>query len=255
MQADVKQICGKIPDWLASADASSMENDFFPLTQILSGSVYYPACGFDGGPIANLGHQYQSYVYVDYGCSRADLHENLAKHPFSGYQMVGRREVRIEELTPAGWGLPYLTPREVEQYQARTRDERIGTTSFCDWLIFDREPSKPSCHGPRRFSLLYLSADGVAAFHALYVCNGLCPSVIALIQPGYGFGGNWTDFYDPKGPMARTLMTNSAGTPKTLLYGGWGARKYFGTSPWPYYKAFNGWYSYASNGNVGVWTV
>jgi hypothetical protein len=140
MKADVEQICGEIPDWLASVDASSMETDFFPLTQMLSGSVYYPACRFDGGPIANLGYQYQSYVYVDYGCGRAELHKNLAEHPFSGYQMVGRQEVRIEELTPAGWGLPYLTPRELEQCQAQTRYDKTGRASFCDWLIFDREP-------------------------------------------------------------------------------------------------------------------
>ena len=244
-------IRGMAHDWLLELDKASMQRQSFPLEQILAGSVYYPSSGFDGAPVKNLGSSVQSFVYADYGCGREQLREELVKHPFIGYQMIGIREVGVDELTPKGWNLPALTPDESERmhYADQYRKE-----PFCDWIVFERESTTPAGHGPFRFSLLYLCADGAAAFHAMYVNNKLCPSAVALIQPGHGFGRNWTNFYDPNGVLARTVLGNPAGKPECLLYGGWGARKYFRSCPWPYYDSLEGWYSYSQNGNVGVWT-
>ena len=246
-----RPIPSSLPDWLVRIEKASLPHQPFPLKELLAGSVYYPSSGFDGGPVANLGQWFQSFVYVDYGYSRSELREELVEHPFSGYQVIGVREVSVAELTPKGWSRPALTPAESERVH---HADQYRKQRFCDWIIFEREPSRPAQHGPLRFSLLYLCADGAAAFHALYVNNKLCPSALALIQPGYGFGRNWTDFHDPQGILARTVMANPAGTPEFLLYGGWGPRKYFRSSPWPYHDTLEGWYSYNDNGNVGVWT-
>ena len=239
-----------VPDWLADLDQASIVSKPLPLEKLLGGSVFYPSSGFDGSPVANMGHWFQSFVYVDYGYSRSELHKELVEHPFSGYRLIGTREVGVGELTPRGSSRPNLTKEEIERVRDADRQRKMP---FCDWLVFEREPSKSVKHGPDRFSLLYLCADGAAAYHALYINNNVSPSVIALIQPGYGFGGNWTDFHDPKGVLARTVMANSAGRPEFLLYGGWSARKNFQISPWPYYDHLEGWYSYADSGNVGLW--
>jgi len=93
---------------------------------------------------------------------------------------------------------------------------------YCFWSIFQRGINVPSIHGPPRFSLLYLCADGVAAFQALYYANSASPKAVAVIQPGTAFGGNWTDFENPSGIFADTVLGNPQGSPQILLNKGAG---------------------------------
>ena len=93
---------------------------------------------------------------------------------------------------------------------------------YCSWSIFQLREDVPAINGPPRFSLLYLCADGVAAFQALYYANSASPKAVAVIQPGTAFGGNWTDFEDPSGIFARTVLGNPQGRPQILLNKGTG---------------------------------
>ena len=88
---------------------------------------------------------------------------------------------------------------------------------YCSWSIFQLRGDVPAIHGPPRFSLLYLCADGVAAFQALYYANSASPKAVAVIQPGTAFGGNWTDFENPSGIFADTVLGNPQGSPQILL--------------------------------------
>ena len=107
---------------------------------------------------------------------------------------------------------------------------------YCSWSIFQRGEDVPSIHGPPRFSLLYLCADGVAAFQALYYANSASPKAVAVIQPGTAFGGNWTNFEDPSGIFARTVFGNPKGSPQILLNGGYGKRDFYREPCWPSYS-------------------
>ena len=111
----------------------------------------------------------------------------------------------------------------------------------------------PESHGPHRFSLLYLCAEGVAAFQALYVANQLAPAAIGIIQPGYGFGGNWTDFTDRDRIFAGIVLDNPAGHPKFLLHGGIGPREFYDQPCWPEYSEQRGFLDKAGGGSIGVW--
>ena len=93
---------------------------------------------------------------------------------------------------------------------------------YCSWSIFQLREDVPAINGPPRFSLLYLCADGVAAFQALYYANSASPKAAAVIQPGTAFGGNWTDFEDPYEIFARTVLGNPKGRPQILLNKGAG---------------------------------
>jgi hypothetical protein len=88
---------------------------------------------------------------------------------------------------------------------------------YCSWSIFQLREDVPAINGPPRFSLLYLCADGVAAFQALYYANSASPKAVAVIQPGTAFGGNWTDFENPSGIFADTVLGNPQGSPQILL--------------------------------------
>lgn len=119
-------------------------------------------------------------------------------------------------------------------------------------MIFERDGSTPLSHGPERFSLLYLNADGAAAYKALYVGNAMRAKAIAVIEPGNGFGGNWTDFTDPQAILARVVLSNPASMPDFYLSGGFGRLKYL-PAPRPSYPRLLGWYSYGGAGGGEVW--
>jgi hypothetical protein len=240
----------ELPVWLANASCQSINEGVIPIQEILDGSLYYPSCGGDGGPIKHLGSWFHSFVYVDYGYTRDDLLNELENKPFIGYQILGQRSISLSELTPNGWPQPELTVEE--RIIAEECKEYQSPLKFCEWLVFERRAALSNGHGPFRFSMLYLSVDGIQAFNALYVAKKIKPKAIAVIQSGYGFGLNWIDFRDEKSALARIVLSNPAGAPDCFIFGGRGKREFL-KNTWSPYRKNIGWYDYHSRGNVGVW--
>ncbi len=61
-----------------------MKRQSLPLRELLEGALYYPSSGTDGDPVKYMGALIQSFVYVDYGYSRASFLEALQREPFAG---------------------------------------------------------------------------------------------------------------------------------------------------------------------------
>ena len=237
-----------VPEWLTELSSDSMKGQF-PLEKLLQDSLYYPACGFDGNPIKYLAGNILSFVYVDYGYNRDDLINELKNGGFRGYKRVGERSVTERELTPKGW--TPTPPNSLDGEPSRSRD--MIKEPFCEWLVFERRKDFPVSHGPCRFSILYLCADGAATFQALYIGNSRAPRAVAIIQPGHGFGGNYTNFEDPNQILARSVLGNPNGQPELLLYGGWGEHDLYRESCWPDYYDKNVCFV-GKNRNIGVWS-
>ena len=241
-----------VPKWLADLTPATMENGRFPLQELLRDSLYYPASGFDVDPVEHLGGNIISFVYVDYAYTRERFRSELEDPEFLGlgYDLLATRVVTERELAPHGWHPEPPTPDDGDPSRYRDWIQE----PFCDWCIFQRQRDSPYSHGPDRFSLLYLCADGVAAFQALYVTNSVAPKAVAIIQPGTGFGGNWTDFTDPGKIFARSVLQNPGGRPEILLYGGQGRREWYRKACWPDYQT-NLCFLNRVDGNVGVWSL
>ena len=79
---------------------------------------------------------------------------------------------------------------------------------------------------PRKIFLLYIGGEGVATFQALFWTNNISPKALGIIQPGTGFGLNWTDFRDTNGSLAWVVNNNPAGQPDLIYYGGIGQSDY-----------------------------
>jgi len=237
------------PRWLSDLLTSTMLEEPFPLHEILRDSLYYPSCSFDGDPVKYLGGNILSFIYVDYGYSR-ETQEYALSHPgFRGYDLLTTRSVSERELTPNGWNPTPLTPADGDP--ARSRDR--ARPPYCLWSVFQRRVGIPPTHGPSRFSLLYLGADGVAAFQALYMANNEAPKAVAIIQPGYGFGGNWTDFTDPDLIFAKSVLRNPAGQPDILLYGSYDLHNCYLKPCWPQYGDHVCFLDKEVHGRIGVW--
>lgn len=236
-----------MPEWIANAREPLGP---LPLRELLDGSVYYPSCGLDGQPVKFLGGCFYSFVYVDYGITREkhlelleqggqeleeqpflnvyDAREHL---PFLGYRLLAWRDVTEHELTPHGWHPSAGGPRDDNP----PTESPLGVSPFKVWSILERTEGFDDSHGPARFSLLYVGGDGVASFDAMYRGNNVAPAVVAVIQPGTGYGRNYTDLEDPNLRFAWLVCENPAGSPKFLLFGGWGDGEQYANPCWPEY--------------------
>lgn len=240
---------GHMPLWLSRLTTESIQNGPFPLREILQSSLYYPASGFDGDPVKYLTGDIHSFVYVDYGDEEEAFERALQTEGFKGYRLLGKRAVPEKTLLPRNWDPDVLPP----EYRLPDEFPEAYGTPFCTWIVLERLPGFDDEHGPARFSLLYWSHEGVSAFLKLYFFRGITPRAVAIIQPGYGFGGNWTAFADPNEILARVVLNNPAGQPKILLFGGHGRRNYYREPCWPDYRRCLGFLPKAGGGSIGIW--
>lgn len=270
-------------NYLANLSKKSIEEDKIPLDAILQDSLYYPSSGLDGDPVRHFSNLFNSYVYVDYGVKQKDLIAELDRG-FNGYYLYASRDVTREDLSYDNWRPPVIRRNLAEALERCYEFKDVSPVhAFCKWMVFEKHDD--SKQGPARFSLLYLNADGVAAFHALYYSRNIAPKGIAIIQPGEGFGGNWTFYRDTEDPLYQFVSTNKGGMPKYLIFGGyahevkrtgwikqkvrinykWIEEGYYDSPPWPEYNNFHGYFrkfdesnNYISmqdvSGVLGLWS-
>lgn len=225
-----------MPRWLASISDHLPAQ--LPLDDLLHGSLYYPASGFDGDPIALLSGSVFSFIYVDYSCTKDALEVALQQGGFRGYHELARRDVAKSELGSNNSLSVHPTAAEAD---AMTRHSAFQQTSaaFCSWHVFERSAAFGPEHGPERFSMLFLLADGAAAYQALYSARGLAPAILALIQPGHAFGGNYSNFFEPGGLLHRSVCQRGQPWPQCLLAGRYKGREKWDLEPiWPEYSQF-----------------
>ena len=215
-----------MPEWLLT-----LVNPLgpIPMRELLEHCVYYPAAGLDGDPVKYLGKDFQSFVYVDYGVGREPVLRDLPN--FNGYQLFSHREVLQDELIPHGWVPPELQPGDGDP----TRTADFIRQPFAIWAIYDRKAAVSPEHGPERFSLLYIGGDGAATYHSLFYSHKVSPAVVAVINPGNGFGNGWTDFRSSKQILARLVRRTPTGMPDHFLFGG-GNGEFLRHAPWAEYQ-------------------
>ena len=231
-------------DILNELTPESIVHGGFPVRALLYNSVYYPASEFDGGIIRDCNVNRKdwkvlSFVYCDYKETERSLSETDMPR---GYRLLGERRLTEAELVPNRW-VPQFPPNfDMERYQYTVR-HFANKHPFATWMVFERMPEFSEDHGPKRFSLLFLCAEGVAAYQALYWTHQLSPRAVAIIQPGTGFGGNWTDFFKKSDPFYWTVSHNPAGMPDCVYCGFW-ARSSTSPSDKPDFVNFD-WPKYA----------
>ena len=165
----------EMPDWLAAA-GEPLGN--LPLLSMLSGSVYYPACRFDGKPVKHLAGNYHSFVYVDYGVTENDFLKRLhrASKRANGandaitwgfwYRLLAYRDVVPSELTPRGWTPIYPTPSDGDPRSHRfCSGNRLGVGPYSN------APTDMARSTDRSDSACFTSA-GMESLHSKHCTTG-----------------------------------------------------------------------------------
>jgi hypothetical protein len=197
-----------IPRWLEEfnkGDAFSRD-DFFA-----SRIVYYPGSGFDGQPVKLFGstHSAHCFVFADYGITRAELEAELEGNGFHRYHTLARLQLAENDLVPQGWR-PHIPPNS----DAR-QGLAINNPPFGFLEVLERDDDYDDNHGPRRLAILFLGADGIAGYDALF-CQGDDKQLpYAVIVQDHGFGGNY-DRFGREGLMERIAISCNV-IPEMLL--------------------------------------
>jgi hypothetical protein len=189
--------------------------------------VYYPGSGLDGHPVSvfNRSRSAHCYVYADYGIRKEDLIEEIEERGFCGYAP----ERRIDLLmTDFGSGRADQVLRQGSPRHGPAYDMSISPYGFLQ--VFRREGRHDASHGTNRFVILFLFADGHAAYEALFCHYAQCPPFAVVLQD-HGFGGNWSPFGE-QGQLHRIAITSGV-LPRYLLV----ARN---TTPWNGYVQSRG---------------
>jgi hypothetical protein len=207
----------------------------FPLKEVLEGSLYYPASGVDGSPIRNWQLGVNSFVYVDMSIDECTyVGELLKKGDVRGYKVVAQRNLVADELVPNGYRPnPPASVNPVSIIEAQQGSGASITNAFAIWSILERDNSLDEQHGPKRFSLLYIRAEGAATYQALYQSNEILPKTVACIRPGVGFGGNYGEFTTV---LLDTMLMHPKGLPEELLL--WRGRNWGNQEAEPWSKNY-----------------
>ena len=231
---------GPVPRWLEARWLEAPDTSARPprhgrrtLVEHFFGSrtVFYPGSGLDGHPVELFGsaHACHCFVHADYMVTREELHEELRSPGFRGYRIAALVGLSADDLVPGGW-TPHLLPDEY-------REVKYGFTdpgqAFAELVVLERMAGFDDDHGPRRLAVLFLYADAVAAYDALYYqeAHGRRPPFAILLQD-HGFGGQYTPF-GADGLLHRVAERRGR-LPDLLLVGE------PPTKPWPGYARIPG---------------
>ena len=127
----------------------------------------------------------------------------LEHHGFVGFKPIHNEAILISQLIPHGW-----RPRIQPNNNQGRRPPNIEP--FCEWMIFENDQRE-------RFSLLYLSADAVASYSALYQSNNVKPKIVAMIPPPRELVVPWTDITNENEIFARTLLDVPSSIPRYIV--------------------------------------
>jgi len=183
-----------IPAWLANYKAwdRSTVTDFMK-----SRTVFYPGAALDGHPFKVFGasHAAHCFVYADYFFKKESVIDSLSptsREKLHGYQLAFQHDLTTTDLVPVDWHLNAWYHTSHAAWMRRPPLE--GTVEPWGVLcIFDRENRYGDSHGPERLALIYLGADGIATYRALY-CQTGCRAPYGLLLQDHGFGGNYNRF-------------------------------------------------------------
>lgn len=200
-----------VPEWLARFRAG----DAFQVDAFLSSRVvYYPGSGTDGQPVRLFGstHSAHCFIYADYGLTQEQIEQELndQAHGFLGYRSAARLSLTERDVAPAGW-IPHA---ELIGSPVQGR-AGVATAPYGFLEVLERIDGFGDDHGASRLCILFLGADGIAAYDALFCQRNGTPPPFAVVLQDHVFGGNY-DSFGADGALARAAALFEA-LPSWLL--------------------------------------
>jgi len=210
-----RQHAEELPEWLDK----HRKGDSFPREQFFASRiVYYPGSGTDGHPVKMFGstHSAHCFIYADYGVTQQQLEYELEDRDcrFRGYHTVDRLELEESDILFSG-RTPWASLRKLHANRFQSTAIADKPVRFLE--VLERDQELDDNHGPRRLAVLFLGADGTAAYDALFCRGRGTPSPFAVLLENYGFGGSNANF--GQGGLLERIAKRRNVLPALLLVG------------------------------------
>ena len=210
-----------MPAWLRRFDPAyppsgrTLASSFFN-----SCLVFYPGSGGDGSTVQffNEGRAAHCFLYVDYGMTRDAVLEELEARGFRGYSTIACIDLAESDFRTGQWK-PHVLPSEVH-YSFPT------VTPYAFIAILEKQLTA-TVDGAARLAIMFLAADGHAAYDALFCQEQSGPPPLCVVLQDHGFGGNHSPF-GSEGLMEK-VAERTGRFPSLLLVGD-------NTAPWRGYN-------------------
>ena len=205
-----------VPEWLREFQPGKSR----PLADFLkSRIVYYPGSGIDGDPVEVFGasHSAHCFGYADYWLSKEEVTKELHAHGFRGYNVLDEVSFSEREVMSAvHWSKQFLTEEERAAAAKGTATMRSYThpEPYALLAVLERKPDFGDDHGPERLAILFLGADGIATYEAIFA-SGNAPQFFGFLLQDHGFGGNYDCF--GRGGLLEKIMVRSKVYPHFVL--------------------------------------
>ncbi len=198
-----------MPKWLLEIKAGDLfsNKDFFS-----SRIVYYPGSYTDGHAVKLFGstHSAHCFIYVDYHYCQNELEMELKRYPFIGYVNLFKIQLNESDLVPNGWIPSTFFEQNENQYRSVNK-----SASFAFLQILERESHLTDEHGPQRLAIIFLLADGIATYDALFCQKKSLEKPFALLIHDHGFGLAYDKFGG--GGLLNRIAEIKSVIPKYLL--------------------------------------
>ncbi|MCC6899938.1 MAG: hypothetical protein IT377_13240 [Polyangiaceae bacterium] len=217
----------RMPDWLSRHSRGA---PFDRAAFLGSRIIYYPGHGLDGHPVKLFGASRAAhcFVYADYKIEWNDIQASLTlgrpSPHFRGYSLLDDIRLAESDLVPRGWR-PTLSGTGT----LPVRHDAVAP--FGHLAILERAQVFDDSHGPSRLAFLFLGADGIATYDALFCQRDSVQAPYAVLLQDHAFGGNYDRF--GAGGLMERIATTAAVFPRWLLVAE-------GTEPWAGYSAVPG---------------
>lgn len=205
-----------VPAWLRAFEPGKSR----PLADFLkSRIVYYPGSGIDGDPVEAFGasHSAHCFVYADYWLPKDELTRELHEHGFWGYGVLDEVSFTEREIRMAiPWRRHFLSEEDLKAAADGTAEMRRWNhpDPYALLAVLERKPGFGDDHGPERLAILFLGADGIATYEAIFA-NGNAPQLFGFLLQDHGFGGNYSRF--GRGGLLEKIMDAAKAYPHFIL--------------------------------------
>lgn len=198
----------KMPQWLKEYRKGGR----FPLASFLASRiVYYPGSGIDRHPLETFGRSGSAHCFVmaDYLLREEELLHSFEEYPLEGYAILDSVSLGAGQVLGAAPYRPHLT--EEELCWAQTESRRFDPIApYARMLVFEKQVG---AEGPDRLAVLFLAADAIATYDALFANGNARP--FGMLLQDHGFGCNWDRF--GRGGLLDRIAGRSGVRPELLL--------------------------------------
>lgn len=210
-------------------------NESFNLNNLLQNSAFYPASGTDGTHLKELTHTgINSFVHVDYLVVKEKVKRSLENDFIGqGYKLVGIKDISFDKVIPNGFishaDIPLNSHERKRIQELKHVSDRFYQKEFSQfalWAVYELDPmaTVDISRKMKKFSILHIGSEACSTFDALYLSNGINPAAVIMLNPGEGYGDNWTLFTNPKFRLykmfEKNVNNNAQIMPKYLLTNG-----------------------------------